>query len=98
MAKLRLELYVVGQSLKSLSAVENVRRICAARAVGGYDLRVIDVVEQPGLAEAANIVATPTLVKLAPPPTRRIIGDLSATDAVMQALGIEPHDSERESK
>jgi circadian clock protein KaiB len=96
MSKLQLELYVVGQSLKSLSAIDNVRRICNARALGGYELQVIDVVEHPAAAEAANVVATPTLIKVAPPPTRRIIGDLSATDAVMQALGIEPHDSERE--
>ena len=97
MTKLQLELYVVGQSLKSLTAVENVRRICRARAFSTYELQVIDVLEHPAAAEAANIVATPTLLKRAPPPARRIIGDLSATDAVMQALGLEPQNDEEES-
>jgi hypothetical protein len=32
---------------------------------------------------------TPTLVKLAPAPTRTIIGNLSQTSVVLQALGLE---------
>jgi KaiB domain len=32
---------------------------------------------------------TPTLVKLAPAPARRIIGNLSQTGVVLQALGLE---------
>jgi circadian clock protein KaiB len=96
MSKLQLELYVVGHSLRSQTAVENVHRICAARAFSRYELQVIDVLEQPAAAEAANIVATPTLIKTSPLPVRRIIGDLSPAEAVAQALGIEPQGSQRE--
>ena len=96
MSKLQLELYVVGQSLKSTTAVDNVRRICAARAFARYELSVIDVLEHPAAAEAANVVATPTLIKTSPPPVRRIIGDLTAVDAVAQALGIDAQGTEPE--
>ena len=96
MSRLQLELYVVGHSLKSQAAVDNVRRICAARAFSRYDLQVIDVLEHPSAAEAANVVATPTLIKISPLPVRRIIGDLSAAEAVAQALGIDAPGTEPE--
>lgn len=44
---------------------------------GSYDLEVIDVYQQPGLARDNQIVATPTLVKVFPRPMRRFIGNLA---------------------
>jgi circadian clock protein KaiB len=93
-AEMRLELYVVGRSPNSEAAVANLRRICEERLAGRYELLIIDVLENPEAAEAANIVATPTLIKRAPPPPRRIVGDLSATDAVLRGLGIDEEDHE----
>ena len=40
-------------------------------------------------ALADGTLMTPTLVKLAPFPTRRIVGTLSQTQSVLQALGLE---------
>jgi circadian clock protein KaiB len=36
-----------------------------------------------------NILMTPTLVKLAPDPVRKIVGTLSQMQPLMQALGLE---------
>ena len=89
MADLQLELYVAGQSPNSLAALDNLRRLCAHELVGRCDVRIVDILEEPGAAEAANILATPTLIKRAPPPLRRIIGDLSNTEIVLQGLDYE---------
>jgi circadian clock protein KaiB len=86
MPDVRLELYVVGQSRNSAAAVANLRRLCDEELAGRCDLQVVDLLEHPELAERANIVATPTLIKLAPPPVRRIVGDLSATRLVLDSL------------
>lgn len=89
-ARLRLELFVIGHSARSQNAVENLRRILDSAMPGEFDLQIIDVLEQPQAAEDANILATPTLIKRAPAPVSRLLGDLSVTDTVLRGLGIDP--------
>jgi circadian clock protein KaiB len=71
-------------------AVNNLRRICEQELRGQYELQVIDVLEQPELAEEEKILATPTLIKQLPPPLRRVIGDLSDKDKVLFGLEVRP--------
>jgi circadian clock protein KaiB len=49
---------------------------------------VIDLYQQPQLAQCEQIIALPTLIRKLPPPLRRIIGDLSNTDRVLVGLDI----------
>jgi circadian clock protein KaiB len=58
-------------------------------------LVLIDVLEQPQLAEDEKILATPTLVKVLPPPMRRIIGDLSDEENVLRGLDLQVRDPQR---
>lgn len=51
---------------------------------------MIDVLENPQLAEDDRILATPTLIKALPPPLRRVIGDLSDNDKVLLGLDLKP--------
>ena len=95
MSKLRLELFVVGHSPRSQTAVENLRRILDTNLPGEFDLQIIDVLEQPQAAEDSNILATPTLIRREPPPVRRLLGDLSETEAVVRGLGIEDNDGKK---
>ena len=55
-----LRLYVAGQSPRSLRALTNVRKICSDLLPGRHDLEVIDLYQQPELAQEAQIVALPT--------------------------------------
>src|ERR1017187_11037020 len=73
-AKYVLRLYVSGSTLKSALAVENIKRICEQHLKNRYDLKVIDIYQQPNLARDEQIVAVPTLIKRSPPPLRRLIG------------------------
>jgi circadian clock protein KaiB len=81
-------LYVAGQTERSLAAEANLRMLCESLLPGDYDLEVIDAVEQPGLAEEQRILATPTVLRLAPAPQRRVIGDLSDHRRTARALGL----------
>jgi circadian clock protein KaiB len=83
-----LRLYVAGQSPRSLRALANIRRICSDLLPGRHDLEVIDLYQQPELAEDAQIVALPTLVKQRPSPHRMLIGDLSNTQDVLRELAL----------
>jgi circadian clock protein KaiB len=46
------------------------------------------VFKEPKRALADGILMTPTLVRLAPLPLQRIVGTLSGTQTVLQALGL----------
>ena len=85
-----LRLYVAGQSPKSILAIENLRRVCDEHLPGRYRIEVINLLETPELARAAEIVAVPTLVRRLPLPIRTIIGDLSDTDRVLVGLQLGP--------
>lgn len=89
MPKYVLQLYVTGQTQRSLRAAGNLRRICDEYLGRNYELTLIDVQAQPELAEAGNILATPVTLRVAPPPPARVVGDLSNATQVLRALGIE---------
>jgi circadian clock protein KaiB len=71
-----LRLFVAGATARSRLAVLRVRELCATEPAGGCELEVIDIYQQPALARANQIVATPTLIKEFPRPVRRFIGNL----------------------
>ncbi len=83
-----LKLYVTGLTPRSQDAVKNLKKILSEDYKGVYSLRVIDVVKHPNLAEDDKILATPTLIKILPPPVRRIIGDLSNKEKVLLGLDL----------
>jgi circadian clock protein KaiB len=72
-----LRLFVAGATDKSRQAVLRVRQLCEAELKGDCNLEVIDIYQQPKLARANQIVATPTLIIEFPPPVRRFIGNLA---------------------
>jgi circadian clock protein KaiB len=81
-----LQLYVAGQSPRSLRAFANLTRVCEEHLRGRYEIEIIDLVEHPGLAHSDDIIALPTLIRRLPEPLRKIIGDLSNTDRVLISL------------
>lgn len=83
-----LRLYVTGATERSTRAVSNLRTLCDRYLAGRYELEVVDVYQQRLLAVDGHILAAPTLVKSAPLPVRRLIGDLSDVDKVVAALDI----------
>lgn len=84
-----LRLYVTGKTPNSLRAITNLKELCDQYLPSRYDLQVIDIYQQPELAEEDQILATPTLVKELPPPLRRLIGDLSDRERVLVKLDLQ---------
>jgi circadian clock protein KaiB len=83
-----LRLFVTGMTPRSTRAIRAVRTLCERRLGDRFDLEIVDVYQQPGLIQDEQIVATPTLVKYAPAPLRRIIGDMSDTRRLCSGLGL----------
>jgi circadian clock protein KaiB len=81
-------LYVAGSGVRSLRAVQNLKKICEAELSGRYRLEVVDIYRNPRRAVANHIIAIPTLIKEAPGIVTRTIGDLSKTAVVKYGLGL----------
>lgn len=88
MSKYVLKLYVTDRTPRSEQAIMNLRRICQEKLDDNYEIVVIDVLERPQNAEDDRIVATPTLIRHSPAPIRRVVGDLSDLDRVIEGLGL----------
>jgi circadian clock protein KaiB len=90
MRKYILRLYITGNTSRSQKAIANLFRICHEELQDQYKVEIIDVLEQPQLAEDEKILVTPTLIKQLPPPLQRIIGDMSNTETVLLGLDLVP--------
>lgn len=84
--KVKLRLYVTGSSPNSIAALANMTAVRAA--LDDHELEIVDVLERPERALADDVLVTPTLLKLAPRPACRIVGNLSNTHQVLSSLGI----------
>ena len=71
-----LKLYVAGSTQKSMRAITNTRRFCEKVLLGRYQLDVIDIDQDPALAQSAQIIAVPTLIRTFPSSVKRIIGQM----------------------
>ena len=97
MATYSYRIYVAGNRPESRRAVANLRALCEASVCGDYEVEVVDVFHRPDRAEVARVMVTPTVIKLAPLPRRRVLGDLSDDRAAAAALGLpEPGDGDQQ--
>lgn len=81
-------LYVAGDAQNSTLAVANLTAFCRTHLPDRHQIEVVDVFREPKRALAEGILMTPTLVAIAPPPSRKIVGTLSHTKTLMMALGL----------
>jgi circadian clock protein KaiB len=84
-----LRLYVAGQTPKSIAAIANLKKLCETHLPGRYSIDIVDLMQNPSLAQRDQIVAIPTLIRQLPEPIKRIIGDLSNTERVLLGLDID---------
>ena len=84
----QLRLYVMDTTLKSQTALVNLKAICESHLKGRYRITVIDLVKQPQLAKGDQILAIPTVVRRLPSPVRTIIGNLSDIEHVLIGLDL----------
>ena len=83
-----LRLYVSGILQNSVRAIKNINHICATYLKGSYELEVIDINQQPMLVINEQIIVIPVLIVKKPLPEKRLIGDLSNTEKVLEILDI----------
>ncbi len=86
--KFVLQLFVSGMSVKSMEAIENIKRLCDEHLKEAFELEIVDIYKHPEVAAEEQIVFSPSLIKRLPLPKRTLIGNFSDTEKVIKALGI----------
>jgi len=85
---IQLRIYVVDDSMSSTKAIQDLETLLEDKFSGRYSLEIIDVLAEPELAEVDRILATPTVIKVAPEPAKRIVGSLGDREKVLAGLGL----------
>ena len=83
-----LRLYVAGESPNSVLARRNLRAAIAHLGEGEVNLEVVDVLRNPERGLRDGILVTPTVIRVAPAPERRVIGNLRDRAALLAGLAI----------
>ena len=81
-----LRLFVSGHSAATEYTLMSLHQLLEHSLRLPYTLKVIDVFKHPDQAEANQISATPTLLRVWPQPVRRIVGDLTDAERILRLL------------
>ena len=81
-----LTLFVSGASESSALAITNIRKLCDEHLSGRHQLSIVDINQEPDRAGEHHVLATPTLVKHLPLPSRMLVGDMSDHARLLLAL------------
>jgi len=87
---LALRLYVDDDTPYSRRAVAELGALRRTHLDPDVEVEVIDIQDDPDVAEREQLLAVPVLVRLSPGPVRRIVGDLSDRATVLSFLHVEP--------
>lgn len=87
--KYKLTLYISEGSPGSQQALQAIETLLEEHLLP-CDLTVIDVQKNPEAAEKDLIMAIPTLIKKAPKPPVRLVGNMTDKAKLVKELGIRP--------
>jgi circadian clock protein KaiB len=83
-----LKLFITGNTPRSARSILNVRSFCQRFLEGRYELKIVDICQEPTVARDEQIIAAPTLIKSFPLPFRRLVGDFSDQSRVATGLDV----------
>jgi circadian clock protein KaiB len=84
----KFRLYVADDTMNSALAKSNLHSLCQTHLAGRHEIDVVDVFKEPQRAILEGIRMTPTLLRLAPLPVKRIVGTLVDNQRVLETLEI----------
>jgi circadian clock protein KaiB len=81
-----LRLFVAGSSSGTERILRKLHDLLDKSLQQPYTLKVIDVQQHPDFAEADQVTATPTLMRVYPTPVKRIVGELNDAQTILRIL------------
>lgn len=84
----RVTLYVAGDGPNSVAATTHLKRALADFPGHAIEVEIVDVVVEPDRSLRDGVLATPMLIRRAPSPERRILGNLRDRPMLLAFLGL----------
>jgi len=82
----KFRLYVAGDAPNSTQAIANLKLFCEKHLKNRYEIEEVDVLREPERSLADGVLLTPLLVRIAPTPVRKIVGNLSDQNPLLLLL------------
>lgn len=83
----KFRLYISMLTDNTLTNIDQLKSSLDSKFNGNYEIEVIDVVNNPGMIKREDqVFVTPTLIKLAPAPVKKIVGDISRAEEILNLL------------
>ncbi|HRG48534.1 MAG TPA: circadian clock KaiB family protein [Leptospiraceae bacterium] len=89
MEKFVFYLYVTSGTKSSEKAITDTKAFCEEEIQSNYEIFIVDVLEEPFLAEESKILVTPTLIKESPGKPIRLIGNFNNKNKLLQTFELE---------
>ena len=87
--KLHFRLYIIKGPSRYKIIIKKLNKFLKEFYHNNYTLEIINILEHSELAVKDKIFATPTLIKLSPPPIKKVVGDLNDKEKLKVCLEIE---------
>lgn len=85
-------LFIAGESPQSNKAVHSFEELQKSFSHPDAHFKIVDIFKEPQLAEEFKVLATPTLIRIKPHPSFRLIGDFSNINQLAEHLGLKNKD------
>jgi circadian clock protein KaiB len=86
----KFRLYVAGEAPNSTQARHNLTSLCRQYLPDRHEIEIVDVTREPQRALADGVLLTPQLLRVYPTPVRKVVGNLSQLQPLLQTLEIPP--------
>ena len=83
-----IKLYVASSGPDSLRIVSKLQSALERKCKDGFSFEVVNVLENPEIADHDGILATPTTIRFSPKPQIRMIGNFHDIQLVLEKLGL----------
>jgi circadian clock protein KaiB len=81
-----LRLFISSNNDTAEQTLSNIHQLLEERLTNPYTLKVIDVAKHPEQAVLHQILTTPTLIRVAPKPVKRVVGQLDDISRVLSII------------
>lgn len=79
-------LYIVGRDKENEKAVRDIEGFLEEKLNDQFSLEVLDILDSPPQAIEDDIIITPTILRISPPPKRKVVGNIKAKEIIFQLL------------
>ena len=84
-----LLIFIMGDPRRMDDQLVLLKEAFRKRGVSECSVEIINLLDEPEMADRYKVFATPTLLKRSPAPSVKVIGDLASHEKILDVLGVD---------